>query len=58
MDGTQINQMQRDEELNALVSKEIIVVKVVADPIFGLLKIHLTGKGAPVYNTLKKRKGN
>ena len=54
MNEKQINEMQPGEELNVLVAKEIMGVKVVHDPIFGLVEIHLTDKGSPVYNTLQR----
>jgi hypothetical protein len=57
MDEIQINQIQPGEELNTLVAKEIMGVKVLVDPIFALVEIHLTGKGEPVYNTPQKGKG-
>ena len=53
MDESQIDQMQPGKELNALVAKEIMGTKVVADAIFGLMEIHLTNKGEHVYNTLQ-----
>ena len=52
MDESKIDQLHAGKELNALVAKEIMGTKVVADAIFGFMELHLTDKGEHVYNML------
>lgn len=58
MNDSQIEHMPPGNELNALVAKEIMGIKVVKDAIFGLMEMHLSDKGEHVYSILQNYSGD
>jgi hypothetical protein len=48
-----IDQLQPGEELNILIAREVMGMKVVLDDTFGLMEMVITDKGENVYVTLR-----